>query len=60
MSQESYGRVLGATSENSATTVLDLTAHMFLKNEGCAGINYRERPGILKFSRVLFGTQHPI
>ena len=37
----------GATSEYPATIVLDLTAHVFLKNKECAGINYREWPGIL-------------
>ena len=43
----------GATSEYAATVVLDLTAHISLKNEECAGINYREWPGILKFSQKI-------
>ena len=46
---------LGATSEYPATIVLDLTAHIFLKNEERAGINYREWPGNLKFSRTFKG-----
>ena len=49
--EEPHGyEYLGATSEYPATIVLDLTAHIFLKNEDCTGINYREWPGILKFS----------
>ena len=43
-----------ATSEYPATIVLDLTAHIFLKNEECARINYREWPGILKFSPIYY------
>ena len=41
-----------ATSEYLATIVLDLTAHISLKNEECTGINYREWPCILKFRHL--------
>ena len=35
----------GVTSEYPATIVLDLTRHLFLKDGGCVGINYRQWQG---------------
>lgn len=45
--------IIGATSEYLVIIVLDLMAHIFLKNEECTGINYREWLGIPKFSPVI-------
>ena len=46
----------GETSEYLATIVLDCTVDIFIKNKECARINYREWPGILKFS----STKQPL
>ena len=49
-------RTWGLALEYPATIVLDLTAHVFLKNEECAGINYKEWLGILKLYRTWYQT----
>ena len=35
------------TTEYHATIILDLIVHLFLKNDECTGINYRQLQGIL-------------
>ena len=45
--------VVNKAEEYPATVVLDLTANIFLKNEECAGMNYREWPGIIIFYILL-------
>ena len=47
------------TTEYPATIVIDLTAHLFLKNDQCAGINYRQLRGILWLSCVLIYYLYP-
>ena len=42
----------GVTAEYPVSIVLDLTAHLFLKNDECARINYRQLRGILYLSLV--------
>ena len=48
------------TIEYFASIVLDLTAHIFLKNDKCALINYRQWRGIVQLSQNYKDTPYNI
>ena len=51
LSSDQDGGVLlfafGVTTDYPATIVLNLTAHLFSKNDECVGINFRQLRGVL-------------
>ena len=50
----------GVTTEYPATIVLNSTAHLFLKNDGCAGINYPQLGGGYSVVKLFWNTENSL